>query len=156
MVGHRIARIEQAFYVFKNERDQSQCDLQMHLDNGDTVQFTTGSNGETVRIIAAPWDDPFAEPLSAENRAFVEQSGKWTLFDTSTTSEMAPLIGQRIDRVFSVHDKWGTMHGVRLILGSLVLTYAVTGDEGFVIHGPAPDELARYGFTLNELAGGSS
>lgn len=156
MVGHRIARIEQVFYVFEDKPDPSDCALQVRLDNGDTVHVWVGGDGETVRIVPEPWGDPFAGSLSEENRAFVEQSGKWTLFDTSATPEMASLIGQPIDRVFSVRDDRGTMRGVRLVIGGLVLTYAVDGDEGFVVHGPALDQLARYGFALDELAGGPS
>ena len=29
------------------------------------------------------WEDPFAEPLSDENRALVEKTGKWIAFDVS-------------------------------------------------------------------------
>lgn len=156
MVGQRVAAIEQAFYVHSNEPDPSDCLLQVRLDDGRVVHFWVGDDGETVRIVAAPWDDPFGEPLSAENRVFVEQSGKWTLVATSTTLEMALLIGRRIHRVFLVRDDRGTLRGVRLAIGGSALTYAVDGDEGFVLYGLASDELARYGFALDELAGGPS
>lgn len=152
MVGQRVVAIEQGFYVFQNATDPSECLLQMRFDIGRTVHFWAGGDGETVRIVAGPWDDPFKEPMSAENRVFVERSGKWTLFDRSTTTEMAPLIGQRIRRVFLVRDQRGKSRGVRLVIGRSLLTYAVDGDEGFVLHGPALDELARSGFILEPIS----
>lgn len=155
MIGRRVVAIEQAFYVFRGAIDQAHCLLQMRLDNGVTVHFWTRADGETVRIVATPWDDPFAEPLSAENRAFVEQSGKWTLFDTSTTPEMAPLRGQRIRQVFLVYDQRGAKRGVQVETGAAVLTYLVSGDEGFIVHGPATDDTHEH-FDLVPVASHSA
>jgi hypothetical protein len=137
LVGQQIVTIEQGFYVFDGVIKQSECLLQVRLDGGFTVHFWRRSDGETVRIVAAPWEDPFAEPLSDENRAFVEQCGKWTLFNTSATPNMAPLVGHTIRSVSLVRDHRGKMRGVQLEISSALLTYLVDGDEGFVVHGPA-------------------
>lgn len=137
LIEQRIVTIEQAFYVFNDAITQSDCLLQVRVESDFIIHFLGGVDGETVRIVDAPWEDPFVEPLSDENRAFVEQCGKWTLFDTSATPHMAPLVEHTIRSISLVHDQRGIRRGVELEIGSTLLTYLVDGDEGFVVHGPA-------------------
>lgn len=101
LTGHRVVAIEQAFYVVADVVDPSDCLLQMRLDDDLTVHLWVGEDGASVRVVAAPWEDPFRELLSAENRTFVQESGKWTLFDTSATPEMAPVVGCVVQRIFT-------------------------------------------------------
>ena len=151
MVGRRIARIEQVFYVFKGAVDRSDCVLQLRMDDGSVVHFATGADGASLRVVVGSWVDPFPEPLSEENRAYVESHGKWTAFDTSATPEMAPLDGQIVRRVLPIRDQAGLRRGVQLDLGDEQVTYVVDGDEGFVYRGPATIELRMLGFFLDPL-----
>lgn len=57
------------------------------------------ADGETLRVQMEAWEDPFAGPLSDENRDFVEKSGKWTAFDVSAEGVFAMFIGDVLDTV---------------------------------------------------------
>jgi len=107
--------------------------------------------GAVQRVVVGSWVDPFREPLSEENRAYVESHGKWTAFDTSATPEMAPLVEQIVRRVLPIRDQAGLRRGVQLDLGDEQVTYVVDGDEGFVYRGPATIELRMLGFFLDPL-----
>jgi hypothetical protein len=61
---------------------------------------------------------------------------------------MAPLIGQSIQQVFLVRDQSGTMRGVQVETGSAVLTYLVSGAEGFILHGPGPDDECEHFYVV--------
>ena len=105
---------------------------------------------------ATAWEDPFAGPLSAENRAFVEQSGKWAAFDVSAVGAFATFIGDVLASAEPVLGESGHPTGVILRTGGGgVLRVDVEADELFlneVIPGRTiedrerPEAPERYGF----------
>ena len=84
-----------------------------------------------MRLGIGEWTDPFAEPLSPENRDFVARSGKWKAFDVSHESNFGRLIGQRL-RDLSLLTRCGKVIGVELLFESTILRAEVRADELFV------------------------
>jgi hypothetical protein len=79
------------------------------------------------------WEDPFAEPLSDENRDFVEKSGKWTAFDVSAEGAFATFIGDVLDTVEPVLAGSGKVTGIILRTGrGGVVRVGVEADDLFV------------------------
>ena len=64
--------------------DISQGDFELTFESGETIYFRGGGDGETLRLRTEPWSDPFAEPLSLENRSYVESSGKLSKVDVTS------------------------------------------------------------------------
>lgn len=67
--------------------------LELTMFSGGPVWFDVGRYGEVLNVVWGEWKDPFAEPLSGENREWVEQAGKWTRFDVTNDLPYRLLIG---------------------------------------------------------------
>ena len=98
-----------------------------------SILFDNAADGETLRVRATAWEDPFAEPLSAGNRAFVEQSGKWVAFDVPAVGAFATFIGDVLASAEPVLGESGHLTGVILRTdGGGVLRVDVEADELFL------------------------
>jgi hypothetical protein len=99
MIGRRVVGVRRLLYVHGGGSDEETGALELSFDDGSVLFFDVGSDGATVAVRAEAWADPFAEPLSDENREFVRESGKWTAFDVSGDPRFAPLVGQHLEEV---------------------------------------------------------
>lgn len=106
--------------------------LEIHFEDASVVYFKGASDGERLAIYPEPWEDPFAEPLSPENREFVRESGKWTKFDVSDQDSYAGFIGKKVIMVESIHNDVGNLAGVALFAPDGVIQFFIDGDTGFV------------------------
>jgi hypothetical protein len=85
VIDFRITRVRRVHYVYRGVPDTDFGPLELAF--GDrVVLLDNAADGEALRVRRQAWEDPFAEPLSGENRAFVEESGKWTAFDRPEAS----------------------------------------------------------------------
>jgi hypothetical protein len=82
LVGSRITRVRRVHYVYRGVPDTDFGPLELTFWQ-PVRPVRQRWRWRTLRVRATAWEDPFAEPLSAENRAFVEKSGKWAAFDVS-------------------------------------------------------------------------
>jgi hypothetical protein len=88
-----------------------------------------GPDGESLAIRRSRWKDPFAEPLSLENRAFVERSGKWTAFDVSNDPLYRELVGQAVSSVEPLLTQTGKVKGATLFTSGGALRSEVEADD---------------------------
>lgn len=88
VIGSRITRVRRVQYVYRGVPDTDFGPFELTF-GARVVLLDNASDGEELRVRTEPWEDPFVEPLSEENRAFVETSGKWTAFDVSTVGAFA-------------------------------------------------------------------
>jgi hypothetical protein len=105
--GSVIQRIQRIRYVFKGNVTSDEGPIEISFADGSIVWLDAGPDGEALRIMTAAWIDYFAEPLSIENRKFVEQSGKWTAFDVSAENPYSRFIGERIVQVIPIRTARG-------------------------------------------------
>lgn len=129
VLSSKISRVRRVNYVEPTGHfNPTEGPVEFTFDSGFTVRLESGADGESLRVSADEWVDPFAEPLSAENREFVEASGKRTAFDVSELEGYNLLIGQRVEN-FSLMTRMSKIVGVRLAIGPATLTAEVGADE---------------------------
>lgn len=146
--GQTVAAVGQILYAHNGVVNYSDCMLQLTMEDSSIVLLSGGSDGASLRVNDKLWIDPFSEPLSKENQAFVCTSGKWTFFDMSAQEGMAALVGARLHAARPIRDETSTIRGVQLHVGTERLNYVVEGDEGFLIWGQGRDELGPLGFFI--------
>lgn len=127
--------------------------LELHFETNKVVRLASGPNGETLRVDWDEWNDPFAEPLSPENRQFVMESGKWTAFDMSDMSPYSAFMGKRIERVEAVQNKFGTFAGVVLSNSTGRIVFYVDCDEGFITFDTEDSKFVSRGFSIHLIDG---
>jgi hypothetical protein len=118
--------------VFAGNTASDRGPIELTFSDSSTALFDVGPDGEALRFEEARWRDPFTEPLSSENREFVERSGKWTAFDVSGQPPYAALVGQAVLDVQPILTPGGK------ITGAAMTTYActirvVTGADDVVV-----------------------
>lgn len=138
-VGATVQCARRVHYVFNGRPDTDFGPVELTI--GEQVfLFDNAPDGESLRIIEHPWHDPFREPLSEENKEFVERSGKWTAFDVSTLGPWAKLIGEPLADVEPITNEDGKMTGIllRTTHGGLI-RLGVMADELFLDELVAPE-----------------
>lgn len=131
-IGSRIKRIRRIHYVYRGVPDTEFGPLELTFDSG-VLLLEVAADGEALRVCTDAWQDPFAGPLSEENRAFVEQSGKWAAFDISAQGAFATLIDDTVASVEPVLAVPGKVTGMILRTGSGgVIRVDVEADELFL------------------------
>jgi hypothetical protein len=97
------------------------------------VLLENSGDGETLRVRQQAWEDPFAEPLTEENRAFVAESGKWAAFDTPAQDLLGMFIGDVLTGVEPVSARPGKITGIILRTGGGgIIRVDVEADELFL------------------------
>ena len=134
-----IRRVRRIHYVHDGQPDTDVGPVELTI--GERVfLFDNQADGESLRVLEIGWADPFSEPLNAENRRFVQESGKWTAFDVSTIDEWANLIGEPLSGVEAITNDAGKTTGIVLRTGhGGALRLGVMADELFVDGLVTPD-----------------
>jgi hypothetical protein len=121
--------VQRVRYVFQGAISDDDGPLQISFEGGVMLRFDAGADGETLHVDTTPWVDPFAEPLSDENREYVERSGKWTEFDVSDESPYSALIGETVYEVRLITETDGKLVGVIISGGSTELAASTGADN---------------------------
>jgi hypothetical protein len=133
MTGKTISRIRRVHYVAPDTTNESSGPVEITFDEDRTILLLdAGSDGATLWFSSEPWEDPFREPLSDENREFVARSGKWTAFDVSTEPGYDALVGTAVQEVCELRASSGILSGMVIVAESGVLRAKVDADELFV------------------------
>lgn len=129
LTGKHIASLRRVHYVKPDGTHAETGPLEMTLNDGPTILMTVGPDGDTLLVSEGPWLDPFAGPLSPENRSYIRQVGKWTCFDVTTMEPYASLVGQRISSVETGFDRTGKLRAATVRTGSAAVVIYVEADE---------------------------
>ena len=87
LIGARITRVRHIHYVYRGMPDTGYGPLELTF-GGRVILLDGAADGEALRVSTQLWQDPFAGPLSDENRAYVDKSGQWL---RSTSHPRVPL-----------------------------------------------------------------
>jgi hypothetical protein len=128
-IGKVIAGIRRIRYVVGGQVISPRGAIELTFNEGSTVTLDAGPDGEAMAVRDSRWTDPFEEPLSRANRAFVEQSGKWTAFDVSTEPPYRELIGQTVDRVEPLLSPSGKVRGATIFTPAGTVHIEVEADD---------------------------
>lgn len=108
-------------YVFQ---EQVQPDLggplELVFDEGGAL-LLVAPDGERLVLTPSEWIDPFAPPLSADNREYVNQHGRWVAFDVSTEPGFRTIVGTSALRATEVHNRAERLVGTELTYPNAVL-----------------------------------
>lgn len=129
VLDRQITRIRRINYLNPDgTRDVSQGPIECVFDGAIVMRLESSSDGASLRLRVGEWVDPFAEPISDENRAFVRSSGKWTAYDVSEDRGYREMIGHsiRVTNLFTMND---LIIGLELTAGGVLLRAEVGADE---------------------------
>lgn len=135
--GARLKRIARAFYQHGDAVDESRGALELTFEDGRAIHLTTAPNGESVAVREGPWYDPVADPDGPPDEEWVREHGRWVRVDVSTRPEYAEGIGAPLLVGHWVVNPNGSVAGVELSFGTVMLTFASWGDDEYVVFGRA-------------------
>jgi hypothetical protein len=95
MIGGQIVGLARVFYVYKGAVEELDGELELRFPDR-IARFRGGSDGEKLLIQDSPWVDPFVQPMSEVNTAYVESSGKWTRFEKTEDPPYSSFVGSRV------------------------------------------------------------
>ena len=122
-----ILGISRLAYVYQDEIDRNDGDVELVTTAG---VFGLGSvGGDFLRVLIGRWEDPFKEPLSEENLAYVHDYGCWRQFDCCEIDPYQLMIGQQIDEVQLLRNQFGEVAGVMILVDRIAMWFVVCGDE---------------------------
>jgi hypothetical protein len=128
IVGQRISGVRRILYVGPDGQVGRTGAIELTSTDGTVVVLDSRADGESIRVTGLRWTDPFGEPLSLENRAWVDEVGKWCAFDVRDDPEYVALAG---DPVLSVDPVYGndTITGALVRTANATLRAHVEADE---------------------------
>lgn len=124
-----VASIARVLYEHGGQLDMSDGPVELRFEDSATLLLDGGSDGETLRTSSSPWRDPFAGKLSVENRAYIQEHGKWTRVDVSNEDAYRDLVGNAVSEVAPLFNEFGRPSGVKLATIDRTLWFVIEGDE---------------------------
>ena len=128
LVGQRISGVRRILYVGPDGQIGRTGAIELTSSDGTVVVLDSGADGESIRVTGLRWADPFGEPLSLENRAWVDKVGKWSAFNVRDDPEYAALAGDTVLSVDPVYEN-DTITGALVRTASATLRAHVEADE---------------------------
>lgn len=130
LVGQRPTRIRRVHFVSGGVADQANGPIELTLADGTVLLFDAAADGEALSIRPEPWTDPFREPLSEENRAYLATHGRWSAFEVAPTdTPLGTFIGQPIIAAIGHTTPAGNLTGLDLRLPPATLRIEAAYDE---------------------------
>jgi hypothetical protein len=127
--GHFICKVQRILYVLKGEVAAENGPIEITFTGGPTVLLDAAPDGEALAVRPSAWTDPFADPLSVENREFVERSGKWTAFDVSEQVPYSHLIAEQVSEVIPVRTLDNKIKGATIKTAHCAIHVEIEADE---------------------------
>ena len=94
-VGRAITRIRRLHYVFRGEVNTRDGAIELTFADGAVVMCDAAADW-ALEFYGAAWVDPFSEPLSDSDRAYVDRYGRWSAFDVTDQMPYCRLAGQTV------------------------------------------------------------
>lgn len=144
-IGKRILRISRVLFSRPGSLEPAEDGpLEIEID-GEVLLFDGAPDGESLRLRAGFWEDPFKGSLSMENAQYIKDHGQWRRFDCSNEAYFSDLVGQELADVRPLMNTWGRIGGIRLSVDARSLWLVVECDECHV------DWVHPIGFTESVL-----
>lgn len=126
--GTAVSSIRRVFYDSGGSVNREEGPIEINFEDGRTLLFEGGGDGQTLVVGDRQWVDPFAPPLSAENLQWVEEVGKWTAYEVDPSDPACRFIGSSIDAFYPI-ESFGVIAGVVLESKCGELRILVESDE---------------------------
>lgn len=142
MVGRRLVSASRILFEAPGASLSSDGPLELHWDDGTVTLLDGDADGESLRVLGAPWADPFAESISEENSRYIAEQGRWRRVDESREPPLAAMLGNALTSVTLLKNPFGRLAGVWLRAEDCSLAFVVRGDECQVAAQPPPGFLS--------------
>ncbi len=127
--GSKILGVSRLFYVFDNQVDREEGDLELITTVG--VFVFSGANAELLRVSAGSWADPFKSPLSEINQAYINEHGCYRKIDCSDDDRYKEMIGRQVGCARLLQNEAGVA-GIYIHAELTEIWFVVEGDESLV------------------------
>jgi len=94
-VGREIARVRRLHYVYRGEANTGDGAIELTFSDGSVVMCDAAADW-TLDFYDAAWVDPFPEPLSDADAAYLDRFGRWLAYDVTEQMPYSWLVGQTI------------------------------------------------------------
>jgi len=128
IIGKMLIGIRRIVYVRQEVVTDSGGPLELTFDDQTSIVFDAAGDGESLAVSSGTWIDPFAEPLSEENRTFIESSGKWTAFSVQAGDPLGRVLGNKILRIDDINNSSEKVVGIQIQAGNMVIQATVDSD----------------------------
>ena len=98
LVGRKIERIKRLHYASQGETNTSDGAIELTFADGSVIMCDTAADW-TLQFFGAAWVDPFPEPISDEERSYMDRYGKWVVADVTDQAPYRALVGETISQV---------------------------------------------------------
>jgi hypothetical protein len=95
LVGRQMTRVRRIHYQFQGETNVSDGAIELTFTD-ETVVLCDAAADWTLEFYGAAWVDPFTEPLSESDRAYLEHYGRWCAYDVTEQAPYSWLAGETI------------------------------------------------------------
>jgi hypothetical protein len=129
--GKSIRTIRRIMYVVQGTVTTEAGPIEITFADDMALLLDAAGDGEALEVRLSAWADPFAEPLSPENKIFVEHSGKWTAFDVSGQLPYSRLIAQQVREVTFAGTSNSKIRGVTIKAARSAIRVDIEADEVF-------------------------
>jgi hypothetical protein len=127
--GRVVKQIRKVRYTLRGKVTSDAGPIEITFTDDSIVLLDAGPDGEALAVKLTAWVDYFAEPLSIENRRFVEQSGKWAAFDVSDQEPYSRFIKERVGQVIPIRTVENKIKGVTLATAQCSFRVEIEADE---------------------------
>jgi len=127
--GKVVASLARVLYEHGGQLDTGDGPVEVRFEDGATLLLDGGSDGETLRTSSSPWRDPFEGKLTQENRAYIQEHGKWTRVDVSNEDAYRDIVGSAVVEAAPLFNEFGRLSGVKLATIDRTMWFVIEGDE---------------------------
>ena len=128
IVGKTLIGIRRIAYVHHGVVTDNGGPLELTFCDQTSIVFDAAGDGESLVVSSGAWIDPFAEPISQENRTFIENSGKWTAFNVQADDSFGRVLGNQILQINNINNSSEKTIGIQIQIGDMVIQVIVDSD----------------------------
>jgi hypothetical protein len=133
VVSSRVVSVQRLRYVHRQTVLSDNGAVQFCFDPAEVRRFDAGADGQRLAVATTRWSDPFSEPLSEENREFVDTSGKCCEFDVTHEDPYEALVGKQLTAYEPIREFQDALSGLILVFEDVSMTLETHGgDELYV------------------------
>ncbi len=127
-VGREIARVRRLHYVYRGEANTRDGAIELTFSDGSVVMCDASADW-TLDFYGAAWVDPFPEPLSAADSAYLDRFGRWLACDVTEQVPYSWLVGQTVRQTIPRFNDLRELTGLVLRTDAAILAMELWAGE---------------------------
>ena len=99
LLGQTIVGFRRLIYLVGGTVYGEAGGCEVSFSSTGAVFFDCGGDGERLVASAGTWHDPFVEPLTLENRVWVNEAGRWHASCKTDTLPYRRFVRRKVDKI---------------------------------------------------------